>query len=457
MRIVEKHSLSMSLLLITGLVLFSVNIYWFYSNYREDEFYHRLRQAALNMEQLIFTKGSSKEQLRLLEALQDDPYSKRQIIIYDSIGTILFRSTGAVAHLNEAYQKQVLKKEVEFRKDGYERTLFVSRNNPSRKLLILEAAGYDLGGFNKQKKLRTTLILGSLILIALQGLATWYFMRRDLLPLSRIASQMKQISGPTFHQRLSESNLNNEIGQMSHAFNELLDRVEKAYQQQFNFISYASHELRTPLAILLSNSQVTLFKERTTEEYVQTLKSFQDDVNQMILLVNSLLELARLNADAQSVSFSCLRLDEQLWAASDLLKENHPDYQIHIDFATIGDTDEAMLVMGNARLLMLVFKNLMENACKYSSNKKVVVNIQAGQQQVLVNVCDEGIGMSAAELEHIFDAFYRNGQHSKIAGYGIGLPLAKRILEIHRGSIVVQSVKDKGSVFTVTLPTWKED
>ncbi len=453
MRIVQKHSISMSFLLITGLTLFSINIYWFYSHYREDDFYLRLRQAALNLEQLIFTKGINRQQLQLVEALQEEPYNQRQLIIYDSTGSILFKTQGAIAHLTTKRKAEVFRNEVEFRKDGYERTLFLSRNNPAKQLLILEAAGYDVSGFAKQRNLRNTLIAGSVVLILLQGLASGYFIRRDLSPLHQIASHMHAFSSTSFHQRLSEASLSNEIGQMARAFNELLDRLEHAYLQQLHFVSYASHELRTPLAILLSNAQVTLLKQRTTQEYIQTLEAFQDDVNQMIALVNNLLELARLNAQAQSVAMVSLRLDEQLWSAADLLRQNRPEYHLSLDFETVPDSDEAISVQGNARLLTLAFKNLMENACKYSPNQKVQVRIRFSENQIHVDFSDEGMGISETELEHIFDAFYRTPGTSEKSGYGLGLPLVKRILEIHQGRIQVHSVVGQGSVFTVTLPS----
>jgi signal transduction histidine kinase len=446
----------MSFLLVTGLTLFSFNIYWLYSRYREDDFYLRLRQAALNLEQLIFTKGISAQQLQLVEALQEDPYARRQLIIYDSTGTVLFQTKGSVSHLTARRKADVFKKEVEFRNNGYERTLFASRNNPARRLLILEAAGYDVSGYAKQGKLRNTLIAGSLALILLQGLASGYFIRRDLSPLHRIVTHMRAFSSTSFHQRLSEASLPNEIGQLAGAFNDLLDRLEQAYRQQLNFVSYASHELRTPLSILLSNAQVTLLKPRTPPQYIQALESFEQDVNQMISLVNSLLELARLNAQAQSVAMAPVRVDEPLWAAADLLRQSQADYHITIDFETVTDSDQALSLKGNARLLTLAFKNLMENACKYSPDQKVQVLIGFSGHRIRIDFADGGMGMSAGEVEHIFDAFYRTERTEEKSGYGLGLPLVKRILEIHQGTLQVHSTVGKGSVFTVSLPSTPE-
>jgi signal transduction histidine kinase len=263
---------------------------------------------------------------------------------------------------------------------------------------------------------------------------------------------MKKISSKNLQSRIPESNLDNEIGQMANTFNDLLDRLDYAYTQQRNFMSYVTHELRTPLSILLGNAQVTLMKVRSVEEYKQTVENFQVDIKNMINLVNSLLELARMNADAQSVPFTEVRVDEVLWAASDLVKKNQPEYQINIEFDQIPDNDETMIVSGNAELLLLVFRNLMENACKYSNNNRVEAKISYDKNKLKIDFIDQGVGMTQLEAEHIFEAFYRNEKTKDISGHGIGLPLTQRIVEIHSGKISVQSAEGTGSVFTLEFP-----
>lgn len=455
MKIVDKQTIRIPLILSLALIIFSTNIYLFYSNFRENEFYLSLKNNAITIEKMIVNRNISPEIIRTLDNLKENIYTQEQYIIYDSTGAVLYKSKYAIIHLTETRKKAVFQSEIEFKNDGYERTIFLSRNNKFKKLFIIEAAGYDLSGFNKQRNLLYILIINSALLILIIALTTRYYIRKDLKPIGKIAKRMNQISSKNLQHRIPESNLDNEIGQMAHTFNDLLDRLDKSYSQQLNFVSYATHELRTPLSILLGNAQVTLMKDRTAEEYKQTVENFQYDINSMINLVNSLLELARMNADAQSVPFTEVRVDEVLWAASDLVKQNKADYHINIEFSEVPENDEAMIVNGNAELLILVFRNIMENGCKYSEKKKVEVKIQFETQKILLDFIDEGVGMSTNELEHIFEAFYRNEKTKEISGHGVGLPLTQRILEIHSGSITVESVENEGSTFRIELPTKK--
>lgn len=452
MKIVDKQTIRIPTILSIALVMFSANIYLFYSNFRENEFYLYLRNNAITLEKMIIDKGLSGEDVRKLEDMKENIYTQEQFIIYDSTGAVIFKSRYAVTHLTDKLRQEVFKHEVEFKKDGYERTLFLSRNNKFKQLFIIEAAGYDLSGFNKQRNLLYILFISSALLIGVIMFTTRFYIRKDLKPIGQIAKRMKKISSKNLQSRIPESNLDNEIGQMAHTFNDLLDRLDYAYTQQRNFVSYVTHELRTPLSILLGNAQVTLMKERSVEEYKQTVENFQYDINDMIKLVNSLLELARMNADAQSVSFTEVRVDEVLWAASDLVKKNQPEYHINIEFDEIPENDESMIVSGNAELLLLVFRNLMENACKYSDDKRVETKISYDSSKVKIDFIDQGVGMTDQEKEHIFEAFYRNEKTKEISGHGIGLPLTQRIVEIHTGKISVQSAEGIGSVFTVELP-----
>ncbi len=452
MKIVDKQTIRIPTILSIALVMFSANIYLFYSNFRENEFYRYLRNNAITLEKMIIDKGLSGEEVRMLDDMKENIYTQEQFIIYDSTGAVIFKSRYAVTHLTDKLRKEVFKHEVEFKKDGYERTIFFSRNNKLKQLLIIEAAGYDLSGFNKQRNLLYILFISSALLIGIIMFTTRFYIRKDLKPIGQIAKRMKKISSKNLQSRIPESNLDNEIGQMAHTFNDLLDRLDYAYTQQRNFVSYVTHELRTPLSILLGNAQVTLMKERSVEEYKQTVENFQYDINDMIKLVNSLLELARMNADAQSVSFAEVRIDEVLWAASDLVKKNQPDYHINIEFDEIPENDESMIVSGNAELLLLVFRNLMENACKYSDDKRVETKISYDSSKVKIDFIDQGVGMTDQEKEHIFEAFYRNEKTKEISGHGIGLPLTQRIVEIHTGKISVQSAEGIGSVFTVEFP-----
>ncbi len=453
MKIVDKQTLRIPLILGIALFAFSIIIYSFFSYFRKTEFNSYLESTGIYRSILVFDDKIDTNRLKNIDQnLKESAYLSRQFTIYDSLGNILYKSNGSIPHLKAELLPKVLKKRIAFEKDGFERIIFSNRENKAKKLFIIEASAYDYSGFDRQEKLLYTLIISSLVLFGIILLLSRFYIRKDLKPIGTIAKRMKSISSKNLHERIPEAALRNEIGQMSTTFNDLLDRLDASYTQQKNFVSYATHELRTPLSILLGNAQVTLMKDRTIPEYKQTVENFQIDINNMINLVNSLLELARMNADAQAVPFKQVRIDELLWEAAETLKLKQKTYKIDIVFENIPEHDEEMTISGNAELLILVFRNLMENACKYSSNQSVIVKIESTNKNIKLRFIDSGVGMSAKEMEHIFEAFYRTEKTKEISGHGVGLPLCKRILEIHQGEIKVKSEIEKGSVFTVSLP-----
>ncbi len=173
----------------------------------------------------------------------------------------------------------------------------------------------------------------------------------------------------------------------------------------------------------------------------------------MIRLVNGLLELARASADAATLSFQPVRIDELLWQVQSHILQKKPDYSVEIDFESLPDQEEDMIVPGEESLLQTAFQNLLENGCKYSTDERVRVRMAFAPGQVQVTISDHGYGISAADLPHIFEPFYRAQHTMTVNGHGIGLALTERIIALHQGRIVVESTLGQGTLFRVSLPT----
>ncbi|WP_435355893.1 ATP-binding protein [Emticicia sp. SJ17W-69] len=450
MKIVDKQTIRVPLILSFALIIFSINIYLFFSYFRENEFYAYLQSTGINRSKMLFDEGISAEHFNSIDVdLKESPYLQEHYIIYDSTGNVIYKSKYSVPHLNEKLKQTVLKAKITAQKDGFERIIFANKENKKHRTFIIEASGYDLAGFDKQEKLFINLIISNVILITLMVFISRFYIWKDLKPVGVISKRMRSITTKNLQQRIPEANLDNEIGEMAHTFNDLLDRLDASYSQQRNFVSYATHELRTPLAILLGNTQVALMKTRSAEEYISTLKNFEQDINSMVNLISGLLELARMNADSQSIPFADVRIDELLWQTENMIKSKTPMYKINIIFEEIPENDESLIVNGNAELLILVFRNLIENGCKYSENNKVDVKINFDKNKILLDFADEGVGIPLNEIEHIFEPFYRTQKTKAISGHGIGLPLTKRIVDLHGGEILVNSTENVGTTFTV--------
>ena len=197
---------------------------------------------------------------------------------------------------------------------------------------------------------------------------------------------------------------------------------------------------------------VMLFQERSKEEYISTLKSLEEDINNFIELVQSLSELAKADILAQTNKYENVPLIEIVAESRAELLRSKPLYTINLQIENLPDNESENYILGNNALLKSAIKNLLENACKFSPEQKCEVSVVFVEGSVLVTITDEGIGIAEEELPYIFEPFFRSNDTRGIAGHGIGLSLVKKIIELHRGYIKVESNTSKGTKMIVILP-----
>jgi len=247
-------------------------------------------------------------------------------------------------------------------------------------------------------------------------------------------------------------NNDNEISQLISTFNDLLNRLETAFETQKNFVSNASHEFGTPLTSIMGEAEVMLMKERTPEEYQQSLTSILGQAERLNQITQTLLYLAQTGYSNKKVNFEILRTDELLWQSKEMIDKLNPKNNIIIDFSLLPENPMKLKVMGNKQLLYLAFTNILSNACKYSNNKPVNVSIASSDNQVFLLVKDQGIGIPESEIQFIYDPFFRASNTRHFEGYGIGLPLTRNIVKIHGGQLQLTSVLDEGTTVQIKLP-----
>jgi signal transduction histidine kinase len=452
MKIVDRQPIRASIIVSILFGMFSLVIYNFYAEFRQKEFIKILKQNAISHERLLAdTAVFSPQILKHIEEKTKTQMSNETSGIYDTTGKAIFTSVSIPA-LDKKIVKYVLRfKSLDTEAGIYDKTYFLYEIPETNQKVILMSSAIDDFGYAKQDRLRDLLLIGTAIATAILIIVMRFFVKKDVKPIGQIADRMEQITAHELNQRLPQANLTDEVGQMARTFNDLLNRLEFAYSQQRNFVSYVTHELRTPLTIMQGQTEVTLMKNRSDEEYRESLESVKGEVQGMIKLVNELLELVRANADAHLVDMNPVRVDDLLWQARGQLLQKNQQYAIEIGFDELPDSEE-LTVSGNAALLKMAFMNLMENACKYSNIPQVNVFIHAQKKEVEIRFVDSGFGISEKDLEHIFEPFYRSVTTKEVSGHGIGLPLTKRIIEIHLGKISIESVVGKGSSITLVFP-----
>lgn len=318
---------------------------------------------------------------------------------------------------------------------------------------IVTAAAYDGYGYRNLAELQKTLLalfaIGLLLLFA----AGYFLARSALKPIRDIVDEAGSITGSKLDKRLPVRNRRDELGELSTAFNELLDRLEASFDAQKQFVSNVSHELRTPLAALTLSLDVALQKERTARQYEAAIGDALSDAHRMARLVDGLLNLARADYGKGEIKMEDIRLDELLLDVRTCILKAHPDYKVSLLFDQDEDNDDRLItVRGNRYLLNIAFANLIENNCKYAADRSSTVQIAYWDKWVTVRLSDNGVGMSAAERAHLFTLFYRGRQQAGVEGYGIGMALSRKILLLHSGRIAVHSAPGEGTTFVVQLP-----
>jgi heavy metal sensor kinase len=297
--------------------------------------------------------------------------------------------------------------------------------------------------------LRDALLVGNTLLVALGALVGWFLAGRSLEPVRRITRTAEEIeSSRQMDQRVSYHGPRDELGELAIAFNNMLSRLEASFTAQRRFVADASHELRTPLTTLRVNIEL-LNKQRgaAPPEWGEVLDDLSRELERVSRLVGELLELARADA-GQHLERAPLDLDPLLERVERQANQLRRGVSVTLNGPPVGRVD------ANADSLSQLFLILLDNALKYTpTGGSVSLERVRENGFIRVDVLDNGPGIAPEELPRIFDRFYRAPSARGRPGTGLGLPIARWIVEEHQGTVSVESVPGQGSRFTVWLPT----
>lgn len=325
---------------------------------------------------------------------------------------------------------------------------FVDDNHP----VIIITAAYDPDGRQNLKTLRVILwgcfIAGIIITIGVG----YFFSQRLLQPVKKIADDINAISAQNLTKRIKYERRNDEWNYLAQTLNTLLNKLEESFDMQGRFIANASHELSTPLTSIFSQLEVSLQKNRDAVEYRNVMASVLDDVQQLIRLTQTLLQFAQASGRPGGLETHLVRIDEVLLRMPHEMAKTEPTYQVKMNFGELPSEEENLLVLGNETLLFSAIKNIVQNACKYSFDQTASISLDIKKSKVYISIFNKGKQIPAADLAHIFEPFFRVDAARSEKGFGLGLPLARRIVQLHKGEIVVSSSAQGDSTFTIILP-----
>jgi len=442
-----------TLIVTSFLIVFSLIIYFFFAHYRESDFYNRLKKKGLTTAKLLIeTKEVDRDLLKIIDRNTINALYQEKVMIFDYHDRMIYNSLDDDSvHVSKALLYSIRnKKEIRYQEGRYEVIGMLYVNNDNRFIVI--SLAYDRYGRHILGYLRYILITSIFVSIGATIFIGNIYAKRFLRHISDVVKQVDKITVYNLNTRLNEGNGTDEIAKLAIKFNQMLERLESAFEMQKNFVSIASHEFRTPLTSITGQIEVALMRSRTLREYKTVLESIHEDIKNLNALSNGLLNLAMANAEANFMSFHPLRIDEILWGTrNDLLRQKN-EYNISIQFDESVEDGNKFLVSGNEQLLKTVIGNLIDNACKYSPDHLVNIMLSADDQYSLITFSDHGIGIDHETLENIYQPFVR-GKNAKITnGSGLGLPLVERIIRLHHGEISIESLLEKGTTVTIRIP-----
>jgi signal transduction histidine kinase len=312
----------------------------------------------------------------------------------------------------------------------------------------------DPVGFRELKDLQRILIIGFFLSVVLSFLVGWRFSNYMLSPLRNIIRSVKKIKAENLHIRLDVKQGSDEMSQLAETFNNMLNRLETAFETQNNFISNASHELRTPLTIISGEVELARQAMQDPEKQQQTLAKIAAETERLEHIITSLLGLAQSGFNGKNQPWEEVRMDELLWEIRSSVNQVYPNSNIEIDFSSLPEDEELLTLKVNRNLVRLAISNVVSNACKYSDNRTVVIRIESTGKMLAISVVDQGIGIPESDVQHIFEPFYRASNTNDYKGYGVGLPLTLNIVRLHRGSIAIKSKEGSGTEIKILLPTF---
>jgi heavy metal sensor kinase len=304
---------------------------------------------------------------------------------------------------------------------------------------------------------RVLLVLGIAIPLAL---VLWSFgglllANQALSPVDRITCAAEQIAQGDLTERVpmpAHAKMD-EIGRLAATFNHMISRLQAAFERQKQFTSDASHELRTPLAVMRGDMEIALRRERSPEEYQRVLSSNLEEIVRLTRLIEDLLMLARADSGRLELRCEPVDLNKLCRQMADYIT---PLAQQRDQTLTYEPAQGTIIINADLQRIKQLLLNLLDNAIKYTPpGGSVTLGLKAENDQAVITVSDNGRGISAEDLPHIFERFFRrSGKTSdrSAAGFGLGLSIVKWIVDSHGGQIETNSQQGQGTTFTVKLP-----
>lgn len=425
---------SVLILIVSGIIYFT-----FYSIMKEREIKSleskSLLAAVFYLEQDELTSSEHDN----IKSQLFKTISRKNIIVYNVNNDRVHGEMVYDNHISPAFLSQVkLDKQASFKTDLFFYNGIFYHDNQGDFIVV---ARESLEDFKEQmNSLLYILIIVSVIGVVIIFIFSRYLGYIAYYPLNQFIDQIKNRNGINFNVPIKLEDSYTEIKELSKTYNQFINQVDQTFQVQKNFIDYVSHELRTPITALMGTLEVTNQKERSVQEYEQTIDKLKQYTNDLQETIDQMMLLSGAKTNFE---FQWIRIDEVIW---EIIENQIVYYQANIKVSIDVKDDKLLIIKGNESLLNLAINNLIVNAIKYSDNQQVDIQFSSDNQQLVLKIIDTGIGIKEDEMEHIRQNFYRGKNTENYQGKGIGLSIADIIFKLHNIDLTIEHNIPKGTI-----------
>jgi signal transduction histidine kinase len=436
MKLKYRFPLLFSLLfsILLGAVLLTV--YYLFADFRKVEFTDRLSERVQTTGKLLLeVKEVDSAMLRIIDRNTINQLYNERVQIYDDNQQLIYSSNGdtTVHWSSNELNLLKIKKEIFNQSKAFDIVgLHYGYGNRDYYLFI---SAEDKYGNRKLNYLKLLLVSAYLLSILLLWLLAFYLSQKTLKPLHRFTMQIQEINTKNLTVRLDESGRKDEIKDLSHSFNGMMNRINEAYKSQEEFTSNASHELRTPVTRIVMQLENLMKTNEAQPTVKKLLASISEDAYQLSDSITSLLLLSKMEVEGDRAAYQKVRIDEVLFAARGEILKLHPDFKFHFTIESKAGQEVTMEITGDESLLKIAFQNLLKNAYHYSDNQTVYCIVQQEEQALELLLVNTGDVPKVSNTKTLFNTFTRGSNVNNKPGSGIGLSIVKRILTYHHASI----------------------
>ena len=336
---------------------------------------------------------------------------------------------------------------VDYRSDGKLFSLLAQADTVNDRNYTIQIAQDRSSDERFRKQFRTLLVLGIGLGVVASALIAVTVTRRGLRPLTAMRRALERVQPAHLNERIDPERWPTELRPLAASFDHMLMRLEDSFTRLSQFSADLAHELRTPIGNMLGEAQVALTRERSPKQYREVIESAAAECERLSAIIDNLLFLARADAAEQQVNRSTFNGRAALDKVASFYQALAEDR--HIAISCSGGAD----VSADPILFNRAISNLVDNALRFTSDGgEIRISIGASEGGTEVSVCDSGAGIPPEHLPHVFDRFYRGDKSRSSAGTGLGLSLVKSIVDLHGGSVSIDSQPNRGTAVILTFP-----